>query len=590
MHTNAILNACARAQDVDSMWTVAGHLPDGGPGAPDKWTFTTILNALSASIPKTALDLAREGGEEMVPNKVIDKPVDEGRQLWEDVTSRWKTADLKLDQMLVASMGRLLLLGRREKDWLDVFALIEQTMQISRPSWLRFRQAKDKPELAEAQIGDELTSTEDASAELELMSAGKAEQAAISEFAPVIVQSPRGEKGVMQEHQSPYATPGPNTLSMLMQAATQLRSVPAAKFYWEELTNPKGAWRVKPDANNINLYLRMLRHSHSSKDVVELLRNTSLQQDNPGFDEALQKRGTYMLAMSACVRDKNNPNVFDHASSIVDLMQQHLIGPGQGPDSKVLTMYLVLAQTTTPGMNFEATRCLPFDPDKRRNNTLRALSRLGPSVLNVKDIMRNLALEERNGLPAHKQKDVDAMMRGRKKDTIKELVHTRRQKIEDLSEFLLKLVSTYDRCLNFKDKLPPEWVEDAKLQIKKLDNFVSKTIQGMKGELRSNLQRQEGEIRNPVHGAEQDGVNTVDAVDEQGMEKPRIVREKLTKRERERRKIRSQLPPRRDVGRVSKEGAQNTHFGALQRRTPIGQAPDDGAGRLPAARTLPAFG
>jgi len=49
IHTNAIINVCARGKDMDALWSVAGRLPERGPGAPDKWTFTTILNALASN-------------------------------------------------------------------------------------------------------------------------------------------------------------------------------------------------------------------------------------------------------------------------------------------------------------------------------------------------------------------------------------------------------------------------------------------------------------------------------------------------------------------------------------------------------------
>lgn len=54
IHTNAIINVCSRGKDMDALWSVAGRLPERGPGAPDKWTFTTILNALASNAQSRA--------------------------------------------------------------------------------------------------------------------------------------------------------------------------------------------------------------------------------------------------------------------------------------------------------------------------------------------------------------------------------------------------------------------------------------------------------------------------------------------------------------------------------------------------------
>lgn len=59
--------------------------------------------------------------------------MEDGRKLWGDVVGRWRKGDLIVDQPLVCAMGRLLLLGSRRSRWEDVFALVEQTMNI--PRW-----------------------------------------------------------------------------------------------------------------------------------------------------------------------------------------------------------------------------------------------------------------------------------------------------------------------------------------------------------------------------------------------------------------------------------------------------------------------
>src|SRR5438034_2108631 len=80
IHTNAVINVCARGKDMDALWSVAGRLPENGPGAPDKWTFTTILNALASNAQAKASGLHRghepEEHDEQV-RKVFDDAVED---------------------------------------------------------------------------------------------------------------------------------------------------------------------------------------------------------------------------------------------------------------------------------------------------------------------------------------------------------------------------------------------------------------------------------------------------------------------------------------------------------------------------------
>src|SRR2546423_11074543 len=113
IHTNAVINVCARCKDMDALWSIAGRLPERGTGAPDKWTFTTILNALAGNAQMRASQVQqgrrdKDDGEvdEQVRN-AFDEAVADGRKLWGDVVERWRRGDLMVDQPLVCAMGRL---------------------------------------------------------------------------------------------------------------------------------------------------------------------------------------------------------------------------------------------------------------------------------------------------------------------------------------------------------------------------------------------------------------------------------------------------------------------------------------------------
>ena len=48
IHTNAVINVCARAGDMDNMWQILARIPEKGAGCPDSTTYTTVLNAMQA--------------------------------------------------------------------------------------------------------------------------------------------------------------------------------------------------------------------------------------------------------------------------------------------------------------------------------------------------------------------------------------------------------------------------------------------------------------------------------------------------------------------------------------------------------------
>ncbi len=447
IHTNAIINACARAKNMDALWSVAGKLPEHGPGAPDKWTFTTILNALSASAQRDASQIRNDNNGE-ASAKVFDVAVNDGRKLWEDIVGRWRNGDVMIDQPLVCAMGRLLLLGSQTKHWNDIFALVEQTMNIP-----RLRNAGKEAPALEAPQNDASTG---------------------NEFAPVSIEPKEATNdkfGAMSS--SVYAVPGNNALDMLLRAAIMVKNVPAGRMYWDLLTDRAGPHKVEPDAANLASYLRLLRISRSSKVMTELLQKAAEDAQLP---KEFWKRGTFVIAMSTCVRDKNNPNVFDHASKVVDLMQEKMEIDGEdggsGMDPKVMGMYVSLAVVTTPGLgHVEPQRSQKFEPDTRKNNTMRAIARLGPSVVNVKDLMKK-GIQERD------------LAEGKMPDSVKrnwDRVEGRAgQSVDDLASFLQELVGAYDRLLTKANVLPRDYLQDCLAQKKKLSAFVTKMVGGVK--------------------------------------------------------------------------------------------------------------
>jgi hypothetical protein len=452
IHTNAIINVCARGKDMDALWSVAGRLPEKGPGAPDKWTFTTILNALAsnaqtrASQAQTGRVSGDSGEYDEHARKVFDEAVDDGRKLWVGVVGRWRKGDLMVDQPLVCAMGRLLLLGSRRSGWEDVFALVEQTMNIPR---LRpgGEEQKTLPPPAESQ------------------------------FEPVDISLAAGDGkgggpgagvGAAKVAASLYAQPGNNALSMLMQAAIMTKNVPAGKMYWDLLTDANGPYKLEPDPANLASYLRLLRISRSSKVVVDLLRS-ELFTANQSLAKEFYKRGTFVIAMSTCVRDKNNPNVFEHANRVMDVMQGRL----DEMDPKVMEMYINLAVLTTPAVSsVSPLREREFEKDSSKNNTMRALKRLGPSVVNVKDLMKTRILED--------EMQSRRGRRGEERGGERERQREKGASVDDLAAFLQAMVGAYDRLLakgaeaGVERPMLEEWLRHKR----KLSAFVTKMVGG----------------------------------------------------------------------------------------------------------------
>lgn len=311
IHTNAALRVCARALDMDALWGIAAKIPEQGPAAANATTYNTIINAIRQSmllkVPKD------ESAEEAAARK--DRSMIEARRLWEEVAGKWKKADLVIDEELVCSMGRLLLLGARPQDWDDILSLVEQTMDIERlVPRLGSSERKEVgfPELRAPDVPDGYKSDNHDSARGE-------------EFLPFTGRSAR---------ELAFVKPGNNTLSILQEACLKIAAPRVAQKYWDMLVDP-ATYDIRPDLNNLNQHLRNLRQNRSSAAAAELLQKDMLDRGiKPG-------PGTFRIAMSTCVRDKNNHNSLKNASRILHAMNKIF----EDADAKTVGMYADLALT-----------------------------------------------------------------------------------------------------------------------------------------------------------------------------------------------------------------------------------------------------
>ncbi|KAL5441441.1 hypothetical protein PMIN06_009368 [Paraphaeosphaeria minitans] len=382
IHTNAVLTVCARALDMDALWGFAAKIPESGPGAADARTFTVILNAIRQNLLVDAP--LGEGENELAHRR--ERGVVEGRRIWEDVVGRWRNADLIVEEELVCAMGRLLLVGSRPRDWDDVLSLVEQTMDLprlvprlgtnEREALPRIRAPNTPPEF-KPENEDEDSKRGD-------------------EFLALTVDGKKSRPLT-------YATPSNETLSMVLEACQKIVAPKAAEEYWEMLTDP-GTCAIVPDNNNLHQRLRHLRQNRASSAVVRML------QDKSFANKLHLKPGTFRIAMSTCVRDKNNHSSLKNATQILQLMTATL----PDADPKTIQKYAELA------VDF---------PLAKGEDLVEALTYLQPVANNLK-VQLNVGTEK--------------TYRGRSSADIKPLSEEARQ---DAVAALRKIYAVFDKLI-----------------------------------------------------------------------------------------------------------------------------------------------
>jgi hypothetical protein len=322
IHTNAVLRVCARAMDMDALWGIAAKIPESGPGAANAITYTTILNAIRQSL----LVDAPKGEMEQEVAARRERGVVEGRRIWEDIIRKWRNADMIVEEELVCAMGRLLLIGSRPRDWDDVLSLVEQTMDIPRlvpRLGSTARQEAGVPRLRSPHTRAEYKFDDDHLGPNKSPARG-------DEFLALTTHG----VGSRSSNQLTFATPGNNTLSIIQEACQKVVANKAADEYWNMLTDPV-TYNISPDVRNLDQRLRLLRQNRASAAAVRTLKEDFLAKGH------MPRTGTFRIAMSTCVRDKNNHNSLRHANEILHLMSTTL----PDVDAKAVSMYAELALT-----------------------------------------------------------------------------------------------------------------------------------------------------------------------------------------------------------------------------------------------------
>jgi hypothetical protein len=416
IHTNAALRVCARAMDMDALWGVAAKIPENGPQAANAVTYVTILNAIRQSI----LVDAPNGESEDETAARRDRGIMEGRRMWADIVARWRNADFKIDEDLVCAMGRLLLVGSRPRDWDDVLSLIEQTMDIPRlVPRLGTTERKDAglPHLRAPNTPAHLRYDDDHLAPDRAAMRG-------DEF---LALTPQGVGGVVSNPLS-YVRPGNNTLSIVQEACQKVVANKAAQKYWDLMTDP-ATYNIAPDINNLHMRLRNLRQDRASGTALAVL------EDDMVAKGIVPKPGTFRIALSTCVRDKNNHNSLRNAGKMMQIMLKTL----EDADAKAVGMFAELALTF---------------PLAKGSDLVDALTILNPTVKNIR-LQLGVGGERRFG-------GVGA-------------TYLKGEERQDAIAVLRKVYAVYDKLL-LSNMLPEEQKAPFKTERARLSSFIQRIV------------------------------------------------------------------------------------------------------------------
>ncbi|KAK7751494.1 hypothetical protein SLS62_006579 [Diatrype stigma] len=330
IHMNAVVKVCAKANDIESMFTILKTANDG-LRTPNNMTYTTILNALRAQVDT---EQHRDKTEAEVQAEV-KTTISRAKTIWDEIISRWRQNHVVIDEELVCAMGRILLLGNY-RDIDSIGDLIEQTMTISKNPESG-TDSKAGKEAAKKEEAGKALGAPDSQTQLDLKTKepgvpSSAAKAATDAGAPSIA----------------YARPGKNSLSLALHWLEKTGKTSQAIRYWGIITRN---YAVAPDAENWYRLMSAFRLGRNSARAPNYLRN---------MPRAFAAPKHFRAAMRACLRDCLNAGAFDHATTILWQMVDML----HHPDPPTMRTYLRTAyackrhfekQSAQPGQ-FEAAR------------------------------------------------------------------------------------------------------------------------------------------------------------------------------------------------------------------------------------------
>ncbi|KAE8372718.1 hypothetical protein BDV26DRAFT_87936 [Aspergillus bertholletiae] len=318
IHTNAMLTACSRHGEMDTLWRVAGDLPEDGPGSADCTTYSIILRAISDTTQRDVNRMKPSQVEQILARKA--QGVHEGKRIWSDIIFRWKKGQLELDNPLVSAMGRLLLEASTDRGCYDLFSLIHQVTGVpilaKEPSDPTLKPQKKR---RGGDVKEHVPFVDDSAklyrpSDAEPKDPEREEEAETFEnvFDPIV------------SHGTPlpsFIPVGNRELSLIMEACLCMtQGISTGKAYWQHLTLEDTNYKIEPDGGTYHQYLRLLRIGHSSRVALDLIRNQMVPAQ-------MTEGRSFRIAFASCLRDRKNINVFKNANELLHLMETSLVLP-----------------------------------------------------------------------------------------------------------------------------------------------------------------------------------------------------------------------------------------------------------------------
>lgn len=294
IHLNAVLDVCARAQDLESMFVLLRSADK--LRSPNNLTYTIILNAMRYQKSNHRdFDGTAEQQDEAI-KKSIETTVQRARLVWDEVMSRWKKGEIIMDEELMCAMGRILLLGG-PKHTDAVLAMAKEVLDVPR-------------------LDQELP------APPKKVDSDQPEADSKAESNPV---SQRPQKRETPGPTKPMA--GNNTLSLIMRTLGQGRLTKLSAKYWDYLTQ---RFNIVPDRRNYLDYLETLSTGNASAKAARVIQTMPAKV----VDASVIKRGLLL-----CLFDTYNPNAFENATMVFDVMLQKM----RAPDAACMKLFLKIA-------------------------------------------------------------------------------------------------------------------------------------------------------------------------------------------------------------------------------------------------------
>ncbi|KAL5877733.1 hypothetical protein ACKVWC_006879 [Pyricularia oryzae] len=400
-HLNAVLKVCSRAGDQEALFSVL-QTAEGDRKA-DNLTYTTILNSIrvrtAPSDRKPELKGLKKNEREDARRMEIVVSIQRAKAIWEEIVKLWRSGKLIMDEELVCAMGRILKTGDRAANS-EILALIEQAMNI--------------PRLDKAALPAPQQPTEGKSA--------------------VVKTRPRSGMG--------FATPGRNTLSLLLESLGTTRETSLAVRYWDIFVREHG---VIPDSENWFRLLRTLWIGKASGNASKYITRMPPQYLRPT---------TVHIALATCIRD----NLNDSATANADKIMSYAIRTLDAVDAITMRYYLQAVIG-----NHHRFRVMEEKGDVQKSQI-----ELGKHYAHALHFLQSPLMKATNNLTHYRVPE----------SPLKGQAAIQYNEFRELAATARRMISVADKIMNQKlvsDQKELKWIKDFRV---KMQNFVESVYEG----------------------------------------------------------------------------------------------------------------